>query len=373
VQEAKSRGIPLTNDSLEFMRRNPAPMIGITGSAGKTTTTALVGAMSQKSGRTTWIGGNIGRPLIADLGQISPSDLVVQELSSFQLEIWGGEDAFPGLKIAAILNITPNHLDRHKTMDRYRDAKSNILRSQDNSGIAVLAADDPGVQSVRSLVKGRLRLFSRKGPVEDGAFIEANRIRLIGPDGMRELCPEDDIRLRGAHNVANTLAAAVLAESAGIPDEAIIEGIQTFSGVPIALRSSAGSMTFSTSMIPSLPLRSGPWQALAAFDEPIILLAGGRDKNMVWEEWTRQVGRRVKQVVLFGELAEPLARRLKNSGSGPEVLPITQVDTLTEAVYVAYENARPGDVSSFRPAVRVSTATQILPSAETISDCSYKT
>jgi UDP-N-acetylmuramoylalanine--D-glutamate ligase len=349
VTEARRRGIPLTNDSLEFMRRNPAPMIGITGSAGKTTTTALVGAMGHKAGRKTWVGGNIGRPLIADLANINPGDLVVQELSSFQLEIWGGEEAFAGLAIAAILNITPNHLDRHRTMERYAAAKGNLLRAQDSSGIAVLAADDPGVQAVRGLVKGRLRLFSRKQQVEDGAFVQDNTIWLSNGRARRALCPVTEIRLRGAHNIANTLAAVALAESTGLPDEAIRQGIRTFSGVPHRLEivRKLDGVLYVNDSIATAPERA--LAALEAFDEPVILLAGGRDKNMVWEEWARQVNQRAKHVILFGELADRLAGKLNQTTATEEPVSISLADTLAEAVYIAQSEAAAGDVVLLSP------------------------
>ena len=213
VVEARKRGIPLTNDSLEFMRRTPALVVGITGSAGKTTTTALVGQMGQKSNRRTWIGGNIGRPLITDLEHISAGDLVVKELSSFQLEIW----AQCSPPVAAILNITPNHLDRHKTMADYAAAKGNILRFQKPDDIAILSADDPGSMAMHQLVRGRLRLFSAHHPVDDGAFVRDNQIWLKDSHGEKALCPVSTGRLLGAHNVLNTLAAVTAADSAGLP------------------------------------------------------------------------------------------------------------------------------------------------------------
>lgn len=349
VVEAQRRGIPLTNDSLEFMRRNPAPMIGITGSAGKTTTTALVGTMGQKSGRKTWVGGNIGRPLISDLSEIQATDLVVQELSSFQLEIWAGEEAFPGLAVAAILNITPNHLDRHRTMERYAAAKGNILRAQDASGIAVLAADDPGAQVVRGLVRGRLRFFSRKQRVEDGAYIQDGHIWLSSDRQKRSLCPVTDIRLRGGHNVANTLAAAVLAESAGLPDECIREGIRSFHGVPHRLEfvRKLNGVLYVNDSIATAPERA--LAALSAFDEPVVLLAGGRDKNMVWDDWARQVNRRAKHVILFGELADLLHGKLNQSANLGESVSISHADTLAEAVHIAREEASSGDVVLLSP------------------------
>jgi len=342
VVEAQRRGIPLTNDSIEFARRAPAPLVGITGSAGKTTTTALVGRMGQMSGRRTWVGGNIGRPLISDLAEMSAGDLIIMELSSFQLEIW--EDLSPA--IAAVLNITPNHLDRHKSMDRYTAAKANILRHQGPEGVAVLSADDPGALGLREEARGRLRLFSRRGPVEDGAFVDGghshNYIWLSGPEGQRALCAVGDIRLRGGHNVLNVLAAAALAEAVGVPDAAIVEGISTFAGVPHRLETvrELDGVKYINDSIATAPERA--LAALAAYDEPIILLAGGRDKNMVWDEWARQVAQRVKRVVLFGELAEPLAERLRG-------ITTIRVETLAEAVYVAQAEAAAGDIVLLSP------------------------
>lgn len=338
VVEAQQRGIPLTNDSLEFARRAPAPLVGITGSAGKTTTTSLLGCMGQKSGRRTWIGGNIGRPPLMDLAEMSAGDLILMELSSFQLEIW--HDLSPD--IATVLNITPNHLDRHKTMDRYTEAKLNILRFQGPDGVAVLSADDPGALATRDHVRGRLRLFSRRGPVDDGAYAADGQIWLSGPGGRRALCPLSAIRLRGGHNVLNVLAAAALAEVVGVPDEAIVEGIRTFAGVPHRLETvrELDGVKYINDSIATAPERA--LAALAAYDEPIILLAGGRDKDMVWDEWARHVAQRVKRVILFGELAEPLAARLSG-------VAVSRVDTLAEAVYSAQAEAVAGDIVLLSP------------------------
>ncbi len=340
VQEAIARGIPLTNDSLEFMRRAPALVVGITGSAGKTTTTALTGLMSQLSGKRTWIGGNIGRPLISDLNAIGLEDIIVQELSSFQLELW--ENTSPD--IAAILNITPNHLDRHKTMESYSQAKANILRWQRQTAVAVLSADDPITMSMRDLVRGRLRLFSRQEAVHDGAFVHDGKMWLNdGAGHLRILAPVDAIHLRGQHNVRNVLAAAVLAESAGIPDEIIVEAIRTFAGVPHRLEvvRTLNGVQYINDSIATAPERA--LAAIQAFDEPIILLAGGRDKDMVWEEWSRRVSQRAKHVVLFGELAPQMAELLDGK------VEMTQVETLAEAVAAAAPLAASGDIVLLSP------------------------
>ncbi len=339
VVEALRRGIPLTNDSIEFMHRTPALVIGITGSAGKTTTTALVGQMGHKSDRRTWVGGNIGRPLITDLHQMSADDLVVQELSSFQLELW--EQCSP--PVATILNITPNHLDRHKSMARYIEAKGNILRFQKPGDVAVLSADDPGSLEMSHMVRGRLRLFSAREEVTDGAFLRDDHIWLSDGSSVQSLCRVDESRLIGPHNVLNVLAAVTLADSADLSHEAIVQGIRFFDGVPHRLEMvrKLDGVQYVNDSIATAPERA--LAALAAFEEPIILLAGGRDKDMVWDEWARQVGRRAKHVVLFGELAPSLAEHLGTS------VPLTKVDTMVEALAIAQAEAAAGDVVLLSP------------------------
>ena len=341
VQAARERGIPLTNDSLEFMRRTPATIIGITGSAGKTTTTALTGAIGQAAGRPTWIGGNIGNPLIADLEQMASGDLVSMELSSFQLELW---DMSP--PVAAVLNITPNHLDRHKTMIAYQAAKANILLYQDASGTAVLSADDYGAMALNSLAKGRLRLFSQRRSVEDGAFVRDNQIWLR--DGEREtaVVPLSEIKLRGGHNVLNVLAAVTLADSVGLPIAAMRQAIAHFHGVEHRLErvDAVNGAVYINDSIATAPERA--LAALAAFDEPLILLAGGRDKDLYWDDWVRCVGKRVKAVILFGELSDLLAGKLWAAGRPSQ---ITQVEGLAAAVTAASQLTHPGDVVLLSP------------------------
>jgi UDP-N-acetylmuramoylalanine--D-glutamate ligase len=256
------------------------------------------------------------------------------------LEIW--DDISP--PIAAILNLTPNHLDRHKTMTAYARAKSNILRHQDVSGIAVLSADDPGALRFQDLVPGRLRHFSRHQEVPDGVYTQAGRICIRDADGrVRQLAGVSDIRLRGAHNVLNVLAAVALADAAGVEDEAMVEAIRSFAGVPHRLEivRVVGGAQYVNDSIATAPERA--LAAIEAFDEPVILLAGGRDKEMVWDEWARRVGERAKAVVLFGELAGPLSAKLAGR---PDVL---RVDSLAEAVSAAARRAEPGDVVLLSP------------------------
>ncbi|MAU00511.1 MAG: UDP-N-acetylmuramoyl-L-alanine--D-glutamate ligase [Anaerolineaceae bacterium] len=339
VQAAQAKGVPITNDSLEFTKRTPTAVIGITGSAGKTTTTALTGVMSQVAGRRTWVGGNIGQPLIADLHKMEPDDVVVQELSSFQLEIW---DRSP--HIATVLNITPNHLDRHKTMKAYTNAKANILRHQTADDISVLCADDPGSLALSAIAPGKLRLFSLVNEVTEGAFVKDGRI-LIRNGAEKTVCTVEDVQLRGRHNLLNVLAATTLADSAGIPTEAIARAIRTFTGVEHRLelvRTRRGVQWINDS-IATAPERA--MAALNAFNEPIILLAGGRDKAMEWDAWAKKVTQRVKSVILFGDLADVLAEKLADQ----EHPDFKQVSTVAEAVELAAGTAVSGNIVLLSP------------------------
>lgn len=345
VQEARKREIQITNDSLEFMKRTPGTVIGITGSAGKTTTTALTGAIAQESGRRTWIGGNIGRPLISELPRIQPEDLIVQELSSFQLELW---ERSP--HVAAVLNITPNHLDRHQTMEAYSEAKSHILRYQSEQDVAVLSADDSGAKALAELIQGRLRQFSLHLEVEDGAFIRQGQIWLSDTKKAWAVCDLEAIRLRGQHNLLNVLASTVLADSVGIAVGAMDRAIRKFTGLEHRLEHVA---TISEVQYINDSIATAPERALAALDsfsEPTILLAGGRDKEMVWDDWAEQVMEKTEAIILFGELAENLYQLLKsNNATGRSKPTIVKVLRLEEAVRAASDLAKAGDVVLLAP------------------------
>jgi len=344
VREANSRGIPITNDSQIFLERCPSPVIGITGSAGKTTTTALVGEMCRLdleiAERRVWVGGNIGRSMLPDLAEIRSNDLVVMELSSFQLEIMSRSPC-----IAAVLNLTPNHLDRHKTMERYAAAKARILQYQTETGIAVLGRDDSGAWSMRDRVRGRLRLFSAKTVVEPGVFVREGQIWVRREREELAVCPVDEVRLRGGHNLLNTLAAVALAEAAQVSIPSMAEAARTFGGVEHRLelvREVNGVQWYDDSSA-TAPERT--MAALHAFSEPIVLLVGGRDKNLPWSEAAALIAERVRDLVLFGEVAGLVRSQL--DVSRPRT--VVQVDGLEAAVEAAARLARPGDVVLLSP------------------------
>lgn len=350
VQEARRRSIRLSNDAQEFLVRCPAPVVGITGSAGKTTTTSLVGKMLEASGIRPWVGGNIGNPLINELPAIRPEHRVVMELSSFQLELM---EASP--QIAGVLNITPNHLDRHKTMDAYIAAKRAIVAYQTAEDVAVLGWDDANARALSRATRARVRYFSGTGPVSDGAYLEGDRLMLSGPStGVVDVVGRESILLRGYHNVLNVLAAIVLADAAGASVEGMRYAIERFEAVAHRLeevRRHNGVLWINDS-IATAPERV--LAALEAFDEPLVLLAGGRDKDLPWERFAERVVERVRVLVLFGEAAPLICDKVAQSreakqGRAGALEEVVMAETLEQAVKEAATRARQGEIVLLSP------------------------
>ncbi len=374
LAEARKRGIPLSSETRLFAQLCLAPIVGITGSSGKTTTTALVGRMLEKAGYRTWVGGNIGQPLIGHLTDIRPEDKVVMELSSFQLEFFApwprecatrvgnlaqGPFAFAGRgwspPIAAILNITPNHLDRHPTMEAYTEAKVNILRYQGPGDVAVLGYDNPITSNLKSRISSlRSRpvlSFSLRTEVEQGAFVQDEKVVLKSGEEKWQICAVAAIKLLGQHNVENVLAACAIAGAAGADPQSMGQVATTFTGVEHRLelvRTLRGVRYYNDSIATS-PERTVA--ALRSFEEPIVLLAGGRDKHLPWEEMAQLTLRKVRHLVLFGEAVPIIERAIHNAQCAMRNarLAIHRCGTLEEAVEVAARNAQPGDVVLLAP------------------------
>ncbi len=358
---ARQRGIPLSNDAQLFLEACPTPhTVGITGSAGKTTTTTLVGRMlsaaaaSAEPGVTVWVGGNIGHPLIGDLGRMGRQDLAVLELSSFQLEIMTLSP-----RVGALLNITPNHLDRHGTMDVYIAAKSNLLRCQPGDGVAVLGWDDANARGLAPLARGRLAYFSGAAEVECGACLRAAPAgeHLVWRwDGREHVVGAvSEIALRGRHNLLNVLAAcaasgAALSLAGRSPEAAVAAmraGFLGFAGVEHRLefvREWGGARWYNDS-IASAPERVSA--ALRSFDEPLVLLLGGRDKKLPWDELAQFVQRRVRHCLLFGEAGPLIERAL--AAAHVDAARVTRCERLPEAVAAAARLVERGDVVLLSP------------------------
>jgi UDP-N-acetylmuramoylalanine--D-glutamate ligase len=347
VREALRRGIRLSSDAQVLMQRCPAEVVGITGSAGKTTTTTLVGKMLAASGYRTWVGGNIGNPLIDDVERMEPTDRVVVELSSFQLEL-----VTCSPHIAGVLNITPNHLDRHGTMAAYFAAKRNIVAYQRPGDIAVLGYDEPNARSLSRATLAGVRYFSGSEPVASGASLVGETVVLNRKGRQVEVCTRDEINLRGFHNVLNVLAAVTLADAAGASVDGMRSVIHAFTGVDHRLaevREREGVLWVNDS-IATAPERV--IAALNAFEAPIVLLAGGRDKDLPWDAFARLALARVRVLILFGEAALLIASRVREAqeAAGSSTLErIVDAGTLASAVQRAADLAEPGDVVLLSP------------------------
>lgn len=361
VRAARARGIPLSNDTQLTLERSPAPAIGVTGSAGKTTTTELVGRILQASGRTAHVGGNIGTPLIDRLDQVAASDWLVLEMSSFQLELCTRSP-----RIAAVLNLTPNHLDRHPSLSHYAASKANILRWQRPGDVAVLGLDDAttgawgrerrvaipaglGQPALAFPLTAEVQGFggaAEHAPAMGGAFVRAGWAIWRRETEELPILPTAEIRLRGWHNVLNVLAACALAGAAGATVEAMAEVVRAFRGVEHRLemvRTYRGVQWVNDS-IATTPERA--LAALRAFDQPIVLLAGGRDKKLPWDELAQEIGRRVRWLFCFGEAGPMIAEVVRSRRTATQVQVCAN---LAEAVAKAAAVARPGDVVLLAP------------------------
>jgi UDP-N-acetylmuramoylalanine--D-glutamate ligase len=348
VTEAMARGIRITNDAQLFLERCPAPVLGITGSAGKTTTTTLTGELMRAAGFRTWVGGNIGDVLLNDLASMRPSDRVVMELSSFQLELMTASPDY-----ACITNITPNHLDRHGTMEAYIRAKANILLHQSDPlhNVVVLGRDDANASALAGDVYTQLIWFSMREMVPDGAFMAGQRLVLAGLSSSDRkphiIGDRGDVHLPGDHNLLNVLAACALTGAAGVKPDTMIDTIRNFRGVPHRLeivRERRG-VTFVNDSIATAPERV--IAALHSFDEPIILLLGGRDKKLPWQELMRLASHKARRIYAFGEAAD-LVASVAREVRAPKRL-VVRVDTLEQAVQKAARAARSGDVVLLSP------------------------
>lgn len=348
VKQALQRNIPLSNDSQIFMELVPCKTIGITGSAGKTTTTTLVGRIAQagyEKGKV-WVGGNIGLPLISLVEQMSANDLVVMELSSFQLE-----QMTISPDIAAILNVTPNHLDRHGSMQAYITAKSNILLYQSGEDIAVLNRDDEITWEMHDQVQGTVFSFGFEKPAGQYTGTSFHHDWLHYSNGINEekLLPHEMILIKGRHNLANVLAACAISGAAGLSSDAMINGIAGFTGVPhrLELVRVLQAVAWYNDSIATTPERT--MAAINSFQEPIVLLLGGRDKNLPWNTLMELISKRVHQVVLFGEAAPMIQSKFLENAAVMQNCSISIHQTLEEAVQTARTVSNPGDVVLLSP------------------------
>ena len=316
LDAARERRIRITNDAQLFVERCPAPILGITGSAGKTTTTTLTGDILRAAGHTVHVGGNTGDVLLDVMPQIQPDQRVVMELSSFQLDLMTVSPP-----IGAILNLTPNHLDRHPSMEAYIAAKAHMIAHQSADDIAVLGWDDGHTRALADAAAAPVVWFSGRDMVADGAFMAGSRLIVTGlasPDGDPHIvCERADIGLRGDHNVLNVTAACAIAGAAGVAPDAMLRAIRAFRGVPHRLETvrELDSVTYVNDSIATAPERVTA--ALKSYREPLILLLGGRDKKLPWEDMIALAIPKARHIVAFGELGDLVVKQVRAFAGQP--------------------------------------------------------
>jgi UDP-N-acetylmuramoylalanine--D-glutamate ligase len=339
LQIARSAGIPIIGEIELTARFLQGKIIAITGSNGKTTTTTLTGEIIASGGRKTLVGGNIGTPAVTFVEQSSPDTWVVLEISSFQLETI--ESFHP--HISAVLNLTPDHLDRHGSMEAYVAAKARIFENQSAGDYAVLNADHEATRALAKGIKPQVLWFSRKHEVERGAFVKDGAIVYRDRDTL-EIMPLSEIALKGTHNVENVLAAVTIGMAAGVEPLAIRRAVKDFRAVEHRLEYVAtirGVQYFNDSKATNV---DATIKALESFPANVHLILGGRDKDSDYRELKPLIAGRVKRVYTIGEAAAKIESQIGGAA------PVFSVVTLEAAVREAAEQAVSGDIVLLAPA-----------------------
>ena len=338
--ESRSAGIPVIAEVELAYRHIRGRILGITGSNGKTTTTELVAEMLNAGGLRGHAAGNVGVPLISFVTESTGDDFYATELSSFQLE---GIDRFRPA-VGAMLNLTPDHLDRYSGFEEYAAAKCRIFMNQQPADFAVLNLDDPQVVAIAAGLISTSVFFSRQGKPQRGAYVSAGRIFHRDGTSEKELFRTDDIGLRGEHNLENVLAAATVSLLAGAPAESLRDTVKRFKGVEHRLEWVAeinGVQYFNDSKATNV---DSTIKAISAFPAGIHLIAGGRDKGADFSLLRNLVRERVRELVLIGEAAESIERALAGHTD------ITRASSLEEAVGLCKRRALPGEIVLLAPA-----------------------
>ncbi len=346
IQRAIQRGIPVLTEIALFFRLCPAPIVGITGTKGKSTTTTLIVEILRTGSRRVVLGGNIGLSVIDGLGSITPDDIVVLELSSFQLETLGRSP-----HVAVVTNVLEDHLDHHGTREAYVAAKRNILAAQGPRDVAVLNLDDPATVALHTGVPSEIRGFSLSVRPKRGAWREADgTLALVDGPKRVPLLNEDELRVPGRHNVAHALAAAIVADIHGIGAERIAEVLRTFAGLPHRLETviEADGILYVNDSQGTNPYAT--IAALTAHRRPAVVILGGVSKGADYAELAQAVVRDARGAVLIGQAADEIAAALDRAGAARKPLPIERAASLPEAVGKARALARSGDVVLLSPA-----------------------
>ena len=345
LEAARAKGSTITSEMEVFFEVCPCPIIAVTGSDGKTTTTTIIAELLRAAGHTVHVGGNIGHPLLAEADTIRPTDWAVLELSSFQLMTMTHSP-----HIAVVTNLAPNHLDVHKSMEEYIWAKENIFRHQQPGDIAVFNLDNAITRELSAHAPGRALYFSRREEPENGVFLRGNAVISRRDGRERQIMTTEDIRLPGVHNVENYMAA-IAAVDGLVPDDVIRTFARTFNGVEhrIELVRTWRGVRFYNDSIASSPSRT--IAGLRSFKEKVILIAGGYDKHIPFDVLGPEVVEHVKLLILCGATADKIRAAVEQApGYRPGHPEILDVTPFQRAVETARDRAVPGDVVTLSPA-----------------------
>ncbi|MDR2749352.1 MAG: UDP-N-acetylmuramoyl-L-alanine--D-glutamate ligase [Clostridiales bacterium] len=340
LEKARGLGISVIGEIELAYLLCPCPIIAITGTNGKTTTTALVGAICKRWNPKTEIVGNIGVPFAEKVLGLDQDSLVVAEISSFQLET---TDQFKPL-VSAVLNVTPDHLDRHKTMEGYARAKQDIGKRQDESGFMILNYDDLICRSMKTSAK--TVFFSRAKKLEEGYFLDGSLIKSKFGETESVILDMDEMNIFGNHNIENTLAAVACCASAGVPLDIIKEGALSFTAVAHRIefvRELDGVKYYNDSKATNT---DAAIKAIEAMKQPIVLIGGGYDKHSDYSDWIKAFPGKVKRLVVLGQVAEDIIKACDELGFKD----YQRVQTFEQAVFACRDLAEAGDCVLLSPA-----------------------
>ena len=342
VRYAQENGIPVIGE-LELAYRNcKAEFAAITGTNGKTTTTTLIGELMKKTGRRVFVGGNIGVPVISYADQLQEEDIVVAEVSSFQLETV--ESFCPHL--ALMINLTPDHLDRHGDMAGYLAAKARIFENQKESDYLVLNYDDVALRELQAQSKGKVIFFSQKHKLEEGVYLDGEQVMLTLNGETVAICRADEIAIKGKHNLENAMGAIAFAYLSGVSPADIREVLMEFQGVehrlePVRTLNDVLYINDSKGTNPDSTIK-----AIEAYDRPLVIILGGKNKGVPFAELAQLVKQRVKKAVLVGQAKAELKEALTEA----DYHEFVEADSFEAAVATAANLAEPGDIVLLSPA-----------------------
>ncbi|MEG0918957.1 MAG: UDP-N-acetylmuramoyl-L-alanine--D-glutamate ligase [Anaerovoracaceae bacterium] len=343
IEEAKNKGVEVIGEIELAYRCGSGKYIAITGTNGKTTTTSLVGEIFKNAGEKTVVAGNIGNAVLNEALEGDDDTYFITETSSFQLETI---DSFKPI-VSAILNLTPDHMDRHKTMEAYGGAKGRIMENQENDNYVVVNFDDKKALNLVSGTKAKVVPFSRIEPLIFGAFVQDDKIVIINEDDdLIEFCNVNELRIPGSHNLENALAAAAIAYFAGIDAQVITKTLKEFGGVPHRLEDcgEVDGIHFVNDSKGTNP--DAAIKAIEAMENGIVLIAGGYDKNSDFDEFVDSFGEKVKHVVLLGTTAVKIKEACERKGFKNTIM----VKDMEACVEEAFRRAEKGDTVLLSPA-----------------------